>query len=180
MKKRLLLVGVLGFLVGLACLPTITLLVAWLGLLPLRADAEPSAWERQLAGRALKASLAGNSAHLSNPLPITNETLLAGMRIYRDGCAGCHGDYGQPSHWGTHGFYPPVPQSADQPSSLTTAEMFLVVKHGIRYSAMGGWNGMLPDEDIWRVATFLGRLRDLPQPVEVAWKAKPRAEGPAK
>jgi hypothetical protein len=51
--------------------------------------------------------------------------------------------------------------------------MFTVVKHGIQNSGMGGWEVLLADPDIWRVATFLSRLRELPAPVEAMWKAHP-------
>jgi hypothetical protein len=48
--------------------------------------------------------------------------------------------------------------------------MFLAVKYGVRYSGMGAWNGLLPDEDIWRVSLFLARLRALPPAVDAAWR----------
>ena len=47
--------------------------------------------------------------------------------------------------------------------------MYLVVKHGIRYTGMASWQELLPDEDIWRVVTLLSRLRNLPPGVEAAW-----------
>jgi mono/diheme cytochrome c family protein len=37
------------------------------------------------------------------------------MKMYRDDCAGCHGDYGRPSEWGSQDFYPRVPQFALEP-----------------------------------------------------------------
>jgi mono/diheme cytochrome c family protein len=89
-------------------------------------------------------------------------------------CAGCHGDLGHPSHWGTTGFYPRVPQFADAPSRLSPPEMFFVVKNGIRYSGMGAWDGMLPDAEIWKVVSFLSNIQSLPEPVADQWKAKPQ------
>jgi hypothetical protein len=37
--------------------------------------------------------------------------------------------------------------------------MFWVVNHGIRYLGMGAWNGEMPDDKIWSVATFLSHLK---------------------
>jgi hypothetical protein len=37
---------------------------------------------------------------------------------------------------------------------------------------MGGWDGMLPDEDIWKVAAFLSRLGELPPTVDSKWKSR--------
>ncbi len=39
--------------------------------------------------------------------------------------------------------------------------MFVAIKHGIRYSGMGGWDGMMTDEEIWKVATFLRQIGKL-------------------
>lgn len=163
---------VLGFLVGLAFVPLLAFVAGSLGRLPVAATATPPAWESRLAARGVKASLARGAAPLTNPLPLTDETLRSGMRLYRNNCAGCHGDFGSPSLWGTTGFYPRVPQFAERPSELTTAEMFLAVKHGIRYSGMGAWKVLLPDEDIWRVVSFVSHVRALPPSVDAVWKQK--------
>jgi mono/diheme cytochrome c family protein len=94
------------------------------------------------------------------------------MKIFRANCAGCHGEFGHPSQWGTTGFYPRVPQFADVPPTLSAPEMFFVVKNGIRYTGMGAWDGMLSDGEIWQVVTFLNNLKSLPEPVATEWTAK--------
>ena len=53
-----------------------------------------------------------------------------------------------------------------------------IVKHGIRYTSMPGWSGQLPDDDLWRVATFLPRVKTLPAAVDSAWKAPPPPPAP--
>jgi mono/diheme cytochrome c family protein len=58
-----------------------------------------------------------------------------------------------------------VPQFADHPPALSAPQMFVAIKHGIRYSGMGGWNGMMSDEEIWKVATFLEHIGSLPPEV---------------
>jgi hypothetical protein len=47
--------------------------------------------------------------------------------------------------------------------------MYLVVKHGIRYTGMGGWEALAKDEEIWTVVTFLSHIHDLPPSVAAAW-----------
>jgi mono/diheme cytochrome c family protein len=96
------------------------------------------------------------------------------MKTYRRNCAGCHGKFGARSRWGTTSFYPRVPQFADEGSTLDPAEMFVVVKHGIRGTGMAAWEANLPDEEIWPVVWFLQRMRALPFEVEQAWKAPPQ------
>jgi len=109
---------------------------------------------------------------LKNPVTVSEETILAGMKIFRTNCAGCHGEFSHLSRWGTRGFYPRVPQFADAPPSLTAPEMFFVVNNGIPYTGMGAWDGMLSDVEIWQVVTFLNNLKSLPEPVAAEWKTK--------
>ncbi len=49
--------------------------------------------------------------------------------------------------------------------------MFVAIKDRIRYSGMSAWDGMMSDEKIWKVATFLEHIGSLPPDVEAIWKA---------
>jgi len=145
------------------------IVTARLGWWPIAATATPPSWEHGIMEPALRASLKRQSAGLTNPLSPTNEVLSSGMKIFKANCAGCHGVRGQPSNWGMHNFYPRVPQFADRAPHLTAPQMFVAIKHGIRYSGMGAWNGMLSDEQTWKVATFLEQIDKLPPDVEAGW-----------
>jgi mono/diheme cytochrome c family protein len=84
------------------------------------------------------------------------------MKTFKNACAGCHGDADQPSQWGTTSFYPRVPQFVQEPTRLTAPQMFWVVKHGVRYTGMAAWDGLLSDDEIWKVVTFLSNSEQLP------------------
>ncbi|HVH68400.1 MAG TPA: cytochrome c [Gemmatimonadales bacterium] len=94
------------------------------------------------------------------------------MKGYRDDCAGCHGDYGRPSSWGSEDFYPRVPQFALEPPRKPDWELYWIVKHGVRYSGMGAWDRQVPDSTIWQIVAFLTRIDSLPSAVDAAWKRK--------
>ena len=163
-----------GALLGLFLPPLVGLGAGRLGLIPVAATAEPSRWEAAIAAATLRASLKRQAAlEGRNPVPLTEEALLAGLNAYRNDCAGCHGDFGHPSRWGTTGFYPRVPQFAEKPPDLPASQLFVVVKNGIRYSGMGAWGSLLSDDEIWRVVTFLSRLNSLPPRVETVWRNPP-------
>jgi len=100
----------------------------------------------------------------------SDETLRAGMKIYRTNCAGCHGDFDQPSKWGANGFYPRVPQFPQAPPTLRTEEMFLIVREGIRYSGMGSWKDLMSEEETWKVVLFLNKMQSLPPTVKSEWE----------
>ena len=72
---------------------------------------------------------------------------------------------------GTRNFYPRVTQLAYNQPHLSAPQMFVVIKQGIRYSGMGAWDGMMSEEEIWKVATFLEHIGSLPPEVEANWKA---------
>jgi mono/diheme cytochrome c family protein len=146
---------------------------ARLGLWPVAAIARPPQLEATFSQAMLRASLSRRAAGLTNPLQPSKEVLLAGQKIFKTNCAGCHGTPGQPSHWGAQNFYPRVPQFADEPPVLSAPQMFVAIKHGIRYSGMGAWSGMMSDEEIWKVATFLEHVGSLPPEVQANWRATP-------
>jgi mono/diheme cytochrome c family protein len=158
-----------GFMVG----PLVAAFIAVSGFWPVTGAVEPPAWETMMARRTLTASVARQAPKVQNPLSPSSEVLRAGMKVYRDGCSGCHGDYQKPSHWGTTAFYPRVPQFAKNAPDRPDWQMFWIVKHGVRYSGMAAWQGEIPDEKIWQVVTFLSRLRNLPPDVEADWTQPP-------
>jgi mono/diheme cytochrome c family protein len=165
----------LAFLAGLVFPAPVFLLVGVAGLFPVAATEAPSHFETRLVRLFVQRSLARQARSVAvPPAPQEDATLLQGLKAYRRNCAGCHGKYGAPSRWGTSSFYPRVPQFADEGSSLSPAQMFVAVKHGIRGTGMGAWQVNLPDEEIWPVVWFLQRLRSLPPAVDQAWKAPPQ------
>ena len=80
------------------------------------------------------------------------------------------------SHWGSTNLYPPARQFASDPTKLAGWQIYYIVKNGIRYTAMGGFDQEMPDNDIWSVAVFLSRLTSLPAEVEKEWKNPPPAK----
>jgi mono/diheme cytochrome c family protein len=161
-----------GFLVGSTLPPVIAGLVFVLGRSSIDATSNPPRWETILARRSFAASVARQAPKVQNPIPVNSDTLKAGLAIYRDACAGCHGDAGKPSQWGATDFYPRVPQFDSEPPTKPDWQMFWIVKHGVRYSGMGGVDGLMPDEKVWKVVGFLGHIGSLPPDVEAEWRGQ--------
>jgi mono/diheme cytochrome c family protein len=121
---------------------------------------------------ALDAAIAREAPKRANPIAVDDAALLAGMKLYRSNCEGCHGGGRGPSEWGAK-FYPPVPQFGARPPGRPDWQIVWIIENGLRYSGMGGWKGMMPEEDMWRVASFLSRLDALPPAVAEAWRNPP-------
>jgi mono/diheme cytochrome c family protein len=162
----------LAILFLLALIASAAVLSARLGWWPVAATTRPPQLESALSQSVLSASLSRRASGLTNPVQPSNDILLAAQKMFKMNCAGCHGTPGQPSQWGAQNFYPRVPQFGDQPPKLTAPQMFVAIKCGIRYTGMGAWNGMMSDEDIWKLATFLEHIGSLPQEVQANWKTQ--------
>jgi mono/diheme cytochrome c family protein len=162
----------IGFILGLLAVPVVGAVVVFSGRFPFEAKATPPSWEARLAGMALDPAVARKAKGLTDPVAATDDELLNGLKVYRGGCAGCHGEPGRPSPWGRNN-YPPAPHLAEHGLDDPVPNVFVVAKYGIRYTGMGAWDGLLPDNDLWRVARFLTRIESLPPVVESAWRAVP-------
>ena len=158
----------LAVVAGMLIVPAVAGVLAWLGAWSLDATATPPAWEQ--ACMTVGASVARHAPRTPNPLRPSPDVLLAGVKVYRDACAGCHGGPSHSSEWGSSDFYPRVPQFARTPPRKPDWQLYWIVQHGVRYSGMAGWGNQIPDSTIWHVVTFLSRLDSLPPAVEAEWR----------
>ena len=171
-----------GFAFGVLALPVAVITVARLGLLPINANTSPSRLETSFAHMALDASAARNAPHLSNPIAPTEENLMAGLKLFKDDCAGCHGTPNTASANETNvTLYPNAPQFALYPPRKPDYQLFWIAKGGVRYSGMFAWAGQfapdasgkdISDQKIWTAVTFLTHIDSLPPAVEAEWHKK--------
>ena len=129
----------LGIVVTLVVLAFASWLYLRLGYADLRAKAEPSWLESELAVTAMDASAARHALGQQNPVPSTEANLLDGARLYRDKCADCHGRPDNPVSDYGRAFYPRVPQFMNARPSLPENQTFYIIKYGVRWTAMPAW-----------------------------------------
>jgi len=144
------------------------------GYLSFNADKEPSALEKRIAMSAVDESTERHAPQLKNPFQPTDDTLLAGARLYRDNCAGCHGD---PTNMATQlgdSFNPPAPQFWMDTPDMPDYENFYIIQHGIRWTGMPAWGKKFNDAQIWQLVTLLSHVDKLPPAVNDEL-AKPQA-----
>ena len=146
-----------------------------LGLLEVRADIPPLQWENSIAGMSVHASVRREAPELSNPMKLTDETLIAGGKFYLGDCSGCHGAPGKPFNGKGPVVVPPIPELPVVGTEYTEAQIFWIAKHGIRRSAMFANGVFAKDDQLWSVAAYVRRMNSLPPAVQAAI-AKP-AEG---
>jgi len=151
MKTRTLPV-IIGALTAYGFAVILLIFAVRLGILPVQADAAPSQLEASLLRSALHASVARNAPAGGNPQPSPKTDLVMGTTVYRQLCSRCHGLTDRMDNTYGKSFYPPAPNFALSGTTFSEGEIFWIVKHGIRNTAMPAWGGLLTDEEIWSVA----------------------------
>ena len=152
----------LGFVTGIAFLFLIATGYGASGFTDLGADAPVPEWASRLLHYGIQASVRRSAPKQDNPLPPTDDMLIAGGKVYLNDCVGCHGEPGKPpSDFGAT-FYPPAPQLASVGTPYEEDQIFWIAKHGIRRTGMSAQEFSYPDKDLWSVAAFIRRLPNLP------------------
>jgi mono/diheme cytochrome c family protein len=146
-----------------------------LGLMDVASDVQPPGWESATMTPSVHASVRRSARSLRNPLPDSQETLIAGGKLYMNDCIGCHGGPTEPASQFGLTFFPPAPQFWKMGTQYKDTEAFWVAKHGIRWSGMfrQAGTGGYSDADLWKVAAFISRIGSLPAPVLKAIQPTP-------
>jgi|SRR5450631_31574 mono/diheme cytochrome c family protein len=161
---------ILGMVVTVLVMLIVGLGFALLGFMPTHANAEPPKLERQIAMSALDASMERHAPRGNNPVPPTNENLIAGIKIYVMNCAECHGGLdGKPAPVG-RALYPPAPNLILDPPDDPEWHVFYAIRTGVRYTGMPAWDKALSESDIWKLTALLTRMNKLPPAVQDYWK----------
>jgi mono/diheme cytochrome c family protein len=151
-----------GIVAMLAAAAFLGVAVLYLGLAPVAADQSPSTLEARILGVALhRAVLRQTSGEQEPPTP-SKEDLLSGGEIYKEMCSRCHGEPGAVSSPLGSSFYPPAPLLPGHGSEWSERELFWIIKHGIRNTAMPAWASLLADDDIRQVAALVKRFDTVP------------------
>jgi thiosulfate dehydrogenase len=166
-----------GFVLGVVVVVIVALASGYVilstGVIPAAADGKPILLEHWAARTSLRATLARDAPKGPDPVPLTDANLMAGVDLYRQNCAICHGtSQGSGSASPVaKGEYPAPPQLAsdgveDDPTGWT----FWKIQNGIRWTGMPSWKGTLSDEQMWKLALFLKHMDSLPPDVQKAWQ----------
>lgn len=164
---------ILGMVFGIILIPVIVAFYLHSGRAPAATSDPPMPFERMIARQALKNKI-GREMPTTVPLPANEATYLAGVRVYREDCAMCHGLPRQPAPVVAPGMFPKPPQLF-QPNEMVTddppGETFWKAKNGIRLTGMPGFASSLSDEQMWQVSLLLANADKLPDSVQQALAA---------
>lgn len=141
------------------------------GVMPANADERPPGIEAWAAKTSLHATLRRSAPKVTNPLPASDRNLLAGIKLYAQNCAVCHGDSSAHPTNIAKGLYQDPPQLAkegveDDPDGVTLWK----ISHGIRWTGMPSYRKALNQTQLWQLTLFLKNMDHLPPAAQRAWR----------
>ncbi len=88
---------------------------------------------------------------------LSADRIARGAGLYQEMCVGCHlGPGVKPSEL-SQGLYPQAPKLAVQ-TDHSAGELFWIIKHGVKLTAMPAWGKTHPDPLIWDMVAFVSKL----------------------
>ena len=147
---------ILSVLVLLALLLT-AVWAAWANF-NLSAFQEPSHFETYAASKA-KRALVAREARGIVPRPATPQSLSNGEMNFEMRCAMCHGRDGRnPSEAGAWMNPPARNLASPEVQRWSDAELFWIIKNGVRFTGMPGFGKVADDEEIWSLVHHIRQI----------------------
>jgi mono/diheme cytochrome c family protein len=84
--------------------------------------------------------------------------VAAGANAFEEMCSRCHGAPGEAPPVGARDMSPPPPDLARIAPERSPAELFWVIKHGIRMTGMPAWGPTHTDPQLWQLVAFIEQL----------------------
>jgi mono/diheme cytochrome c family protein len=120
----------------------------------LSARKKPNNFEYAIANFAMGLSIPAEAKKLKNPLTADTQVLMEARKHYKEHCAVCHAEDGAGKTTLAAGLSPEVPDlHADHIQKLTDGEMFYIIKNGVRFTGMPGWD--LKDNHNWSLVLLI-------------------------
>jgi mono/diheme cytochrome c family protein len=132
--------------------------IIYLGLYNVSATQAHHAAAYWVLEKALRASVRRRSADIIVPALNEPAVLQRGLQLFKTHCVQCHGAPGVAPDAFALGLNPPAANLAHTARTWPTAELFWVIKHGVRTTGMPAWEFRLSEADLWAVTAFVERL----------------------
>jgi len=141
--------GLLGLLVGSS------------GLVPIAASSGHWAITDWFLHYVMQRSVATQSLGIEVPNLVDPAMVRRGAGHYAAGCANCHGAPGFAQSIVVRHQTPATPELAETLHEWQPRELFWIVKHGVKYTAMPAWPAQERDDEVWAVVAFLLQMPDM-------------------
>jgi hypothetical protein len=92
------------------------------------------------------------------PTLTQGQAIGLGFALYERHCVACHGAPGVAQAPWVDGLTPRPPYLLDATRQWTPSELYWIVRHGIKMTAMPAWEFKLTEDETWRLVAFLEAL----------------------
>lgn len=154
--------GTIGVAAGL--LLVLAALYIWLGLFDVAATTKhwpPTEW---LLHFVMRRSVTARAPELAVPDLDQPGLILRGALYYASTCAACHGAPGQLASPIAQQLTPVPPGLYSASQDFSPSQLFWIIKHGVKLTAMPAWPAQERDDEIWAMVAFVRHLPTLTPP----------------
>lgn len=149
---------ILGFLAALVVALVAALAITYSGSYNVAANVPDTGIVSWLLSTNMQRSVTSHAQAIKPPPQLTDEQAHQGLRIYKETCVYCHGAPGKdPSDIGK-GLNPEPPYLPDTAGSWTSAQLFWIIKNGVKMTGMASYGAVHNDDEIWALVAFVQRL----------------------
>lgn len=134
------------------------LLVAVSGIVPIKASSGHWRITEWLLRFGMHRSFATHSLGIAVPPLDAPHLILKGATHYDFGCRSCHGSPGLPQPRIAQSMTPKAPYLPPLIENWKPAQLFSLVKHGVKFTGMPAWPTQQRDDEVWAVVAFLQTL----------------------
>ena len=153
--------------IGLAILPVAVLFATWIGFFNVGASTGHWKITEWFLHFAMRSAVRTYALAVEAPDELPRYAIQPAAGHFARGCAICHGAPGEPRSPAVHLMLPQPPDLAGKVGEWTDAELFRIVKHGVRFTGMPAWPTQQRDDEVWAMIAF---LRELPTMDEATWR----------
>jgi mono/diheme cytochrome c family protein len=149
-------------IIGLSLIAVLFLLFVFSGIYNIGATSPHYKFTRWVISKMTDHSIKHYSGEVAEPPNLTDSSLIkTGFMHYREMCSGCHGAPGINCNEIAEGLYPKPPRLLKSANEWKPAELFWIIKNGIKMTGMPGFGISHSDDKIWAMVAFMEKLPDM-------------------
>jgi mono/diheme cytochrome c family protein len=137
-------------------------------------DNPPMNWVFETAS---KRSIQNHAKGIAAPDLADTSLVNLGFREYR-ACGNCHGAPGRPPGGMAKGLWPEAPDLAKTADEWSAAEIYWIIKNGIKFTSMPAWGPSHDDHELWAMTAFVKKLPHMTEAEYQEMQAKAGMPGP--
>jgi cytochrome c553 len=148
--------------IALAVLPIIALFTAWIGFFNVGASTGHWKVTEWFLGLAMRSAIRTYALGVEVPDELPRQAIQPAAAHFARGCAICHGAPGEARSPAMLKMLPQPPDLSASVGDWTDAQLYRIVKHGIRFTGMPAWPAQTRDDEVWAMVAFLRELPGMP------------------